>query len=417
MITKLRVSNFYSIGEEIKLDFLKGGAKKEEDGGYFSYKKNEKISLINGLFGANASGKSNILRAMVRLIRMVYTVYLPQSVPQSISPQSIGNDVLLCHTNAHKNFKDKPTKLGLDFLLGNNYYTYDLQIKDGNSIIKEELYLTNLNIKSAKPKEIFTRINSNVNFGPDYKEFENYISKIKIEKYQTFISHLINIGAMAVSDFRDHRESFFLKMDELDLMVPSTFSILMKAQRIAGLTKDKKEETLKFITDMISCFDDSIEKVDIRSTENNNISVKVNHKNFSRSIDILQESAGTRELFTYAYDIIDIFKKGGVVIYDETNRYYHPDIEFTLFSIFKNATFNVKNAQLFFASHNHETFDLLELDQAYIVEKIEVATSVHKLSEVNDLKKRDNLKKKYRLGMIGGTPDIVAFDYKLKQLL
>ena len=132
---------------------------------------------------------------------------------------------------------------------------------------------------------------------------------------------------------------------------------------------------------------------------------------------MLQESAGTRELFTYAYDIIDIFKKGGVVIYDETNRYYHPDVELALLSIFKNAAFNAKNAQLFFASHNHETFDLLESDQAYIVEKANTGTSVHKLSEIEDLKKRDNIKKKYRLGMLGGVPDVVAFDYKLKQLL
>jgi len=417
MITKLRVGNFYSIGEEIELDFLKGGTKKEEDGGYFSYKEKEKVSLINGFFGANASGKSTILRAMVSLIRMVYNVYLPQSISlQSISPQSIGNDVSLCQTNAHKNFKDKPTKLGIDFLLGNNYYTYNLEIKDGNNIIKEKLYLTNLDIKSAKPKEIFTRSNSDVNFGPDYKEFENYISKIKIEEYQTFISHLINIGATAVADFIDHRESFFLKMDELDLMIPAPVAILIKAQRIAGLAKEKKEETLKFIKDMMSCFDDSIESLDI-STENNNISVKVGHKNFLRSIDMLQESAGTRELFTYAYDIIDIFKKGGVVIYDETNRYYHPDVELALLSIFKNAAFNAKNAQLFFASHNHETFDLLESDQAYIVEKANTGTSVHKLSEIEDLKKRDNIKKKYRLGMLGGVPDVVAFDYKLKQLL
>ncbi len=412
MITKLRVSNYYSIGKEIELNFLKGGAKKEEDGGYFSYKEKEKISLVNGFFGANASGKSNILRAMVSLIRMMHTV----RSQQSISPQSVVDGVLLCHTNAHKNFEDELTKLGIDFLFGTNYYTYDLEIKDGNNIVKEKLYLTNLDIKSAKPKEIFTRTDSNVIFGPNYEEFENYISKIKIEKYQTFISHLINIGATAVSDFKDCRDSFFLKMDELDLMMPSSVAIVMRAQRIAVLEKDKKEEALKLTKNMMSCFDDSIEKIDI-STENNNISVKVSHKNFSKSINIMQESAGTRELFCYIYDILDAFKKGGIVVYDEINRYYHPDVEYALISIFKNTTFNTKNAQLFFASHNHETFDLLELDQAHIVEKTDSETSIYKLSDVEGIKKRDNLKKKYRLGMFGGAPDIVAFDYKLKQLL
>ena len=88
-----------------------------------------------------------------------------------------------------------------------------------------------------------------------------------------------------------------------------------------------------------------------------------------------------------------------------------------MLSIFKNQEFNTKNAQLFFASHNHETFDLLELDQAYIVEKENSCSLIYKLSEIEDLKKRDSLKKKYRLGMLGGTPDSTNFDYKLKQLL
>ncbi|KKP68644.1 MAG: Abortive infection protein [Candidatus Moranbacteria bacterium GW2011_GWE1_35_17] len=410
MITKLRVGNFYSVGEEIELNFTKGGAKKEV--GYFPYKKNEKISLINGFFGANASGKSNILGSMVGLIRMMYTV----SSPQSISPQSFAGGVMLCHPNVHKNFKDKPTKLGIDFLFGDNYYIYDLEIKNGNDIIKESLYLITLNLKSAKPKEIFTRKGLGISFGPEYKEYKNYLDNINIQKYQTFVSHLINIGAKAMVDFVNHRDSFFLKIDGLDAMIPSQVAILNRALTLNSYTKDRKEEFLETTKGMMSCFDDSIDGLEV-NTDNNAISIKVSHKNFSGSIDIMQESAGTRELFAYIYDILSAFKKGGIVIYDETNRFYHPDVELALLSIFKNEEFNAKNAQLFFASHNHETFDLLELDQAYIVEKTDSSSTVYKLSEIEDLKKRDNLKKKYRLGMLGGISDAVAFDHKLKQLL
>lgn len=405
MITKIRVSNFYSIGKEMELDFLKGGTKKE--GGYFSYKNNEKISLINGFFGANASGKSNVLGSVVSLIRMMYTIN---------SPQGVVGDVLLCHPNMHKNFENKPTKLGVDFLFGNNYYTYNLEIKDGNSVTKEELYITTRDIKSAKPKEIFTRTGSAISFGPEYKEYEVYAGKINIQKYQTFISHLIMIGAKAVDDFVNYRNSFFLKIDGIDSVVPSQMAIIHRVFRLNSSTKENKEDFLRITKDIMSCFDDSIDGLEV-DTANNNLSIKVSHRDFLKSIDIMQESAGTRELFCYIYDILDAFKNGGVVIYDETNRYYHPDIELALLSIFRNTEFNTKNAQLFFASHNHETFDLLELDQAFIVEKTDAGSSVYKLSEVEDLKKRDNLKKKYRLGMLGGVPDAVAFDYKLKQLL
>ncbi|MFA5062394.1 MAG: AAA family ATPase [Patescibacteria group bacterium] len=411
MITKLRVSNYYSIGEEIKLDFLKGGAKKEV--GYFQYKKSEKISLINGFFGANASGKSSILGSMVSLIKMMYTI----SSPQNISLQSVASgEVLLCHPNLHKNFKDKPTKLGIDFLFGNNYYTYDLEIQGGNNITEENLYVTTLDLAAAHPKKIFTRSGSIISFGPEYKDYEAYSTNINIQKYQTFISHLINIGAKAMVDFVNYKNSFFLKVDRMDLQLPSYGKIIIRAFQLNSLAEDKKKEFLKITQDIMSCFDDSINGLEV-DTKNNTVSIKVGHKNFLNSIDITDESAGTRELFCYIYDILDAFKKGGVIIYDETSKYYHPDIELELFSIFKNEEFNTKNAQLFFASHNHGTFDLLELDQAYIVEKTDSSSTINRLSEVEDLKKRDNLKKKYRLGMLGGVPDTTAFDFRLKQLL
>lgn len=408
MITKIRVSNFYSIGEEIELSFLKGG--KKEEGGYFSYKKNEKISLINGFFGANASGKSNLLRSMVSIVKNIYTVY---------SPSEGSGDVLLCRSNMSNDFKNKPTTLGADFLFGNNYYIYNLTIKEENDITEEKLYVKNLEVKGANPKEIFTRTNLKISFGPDYKELENYLSIAKVQKYQTFISHLINnVGAKAVIDFIDFRNTnaFFLKTDDFDLLHHSPAVIFNNAFRLNFFKQEKKEEFLKFTKDIMSCFDDSIEDIEI-STENKNASIMVTHKNFSKGIGIMQESAGTRELFCHIYDILNAFKNGGIVIYDETNRYYHPDIEVSLLSLFNNKEFNTKNAQLFFSSHNHDTFDLLQLDQAYIVEKKDSGSFAYKLSEVENLKKRDSLKKKYRLGMLGGTPDISTFDYKLKQLL
>jgi len=405
MITKIRVGNFYSIGKDIELEFLKGGTKKED--GYFFYKKNEKVSLINGFFGANASGKSNVLGSIVSIIRMMYNV---TSVPQGVN---ILGGVQLVQPNKYSDFKNKSTKLGIDFLFEDNYYAYDLEIKNGNNITKEELFITTLDKKSAKPKQIFTRKDTKIVFGPEYKEYETYSSSIKIQESQTFMSHLITLGVNAVTDFINYKSSFFLKTDGID---SSPMAYLSRILMLNNDPKDKQEEFIKITQELMSCFDDSIDGLKIDTT-NGGLSIKVSHKNFSESINLEQESAGTRELFHHIYDIVDIFKKGGIVVYDETNRYYHPDIEVALLSIFKNQEFNTKNAQLFFASHNHETFDLLELDQAYILEKEDSCSTIYKLSEIEDLKKRDSLKKKYRLGMLGGTPDSTNFDYKLKQLL
>jgi hypothetical protein len=410
MITRVRISNFYSIGDKIELKFVRGGKRAGKNGGYFYHKKLENVSLINGFFGANASGKSNILRAIVTILKLMFIV---------VTPKDVVSKILLCRPNMYKKFKDKPTKLGIDFLIDSNYYKYDLEINNGDNINKEKLYITTLDKFSAKPKEIFTRIGDNIQFGPEYKDHENYLSIASVQKYQTFISHLINnVGARAVMDFVNYKKArpSFLKTDSFDIGMPVPVAIFSSAFKIDSFDKEKKEEALNLTKEVVSCFDDTIESLEI-NTENNHMSIMVKHKDFTNSIDVLEESAGTRELFCHIYDILIAFKGGGVVIYDETNRYFHPDIELAILSLFKNREFNTQNAQLFFASHNYDTMDLLEIDQALIVEKENSSSTVCKLSEIKDAKSRDNIKKKYRLGMFGGVPDISLFDYTLKQLL
>lgn len=411
MITKIRLSNFYSIGEPVELAFLKGGINSDKDQAYFQYKDKEKISLINGFFGSNASGKSNVLKAMTIIMRLIFNVNISQDM---------GKQFILCRPNQHKKYLNKPTKLGIDFLINQNYYKYDLEIENGNIISSEELFVITLDKKAAKAKKIFSRTkNEGVKFGPEYTDLKDYLSIANIEDYQTFISHLINnVNAKVVTDFINYKKTVavFLKTDGYDVSVPIPVAILNSALKISSLSPEKKNDALKLTQEIMSCFDESIQSLDIVN-ENNNISIKVGHKDFVDSIDMVEESAGTRELFSHIFDIISTFKTGGIVIYDETNRYFHPDIEIALLSIFANKEFNLKNSQLFFASHNHDTIDLLDINQTFIVEKMDISSSIYKLSDIENVKQRDNIKKKYRLGLFGGTPDISLFDYKLKQLL
>jgi len=125
--------------------------------------------------------------------------------------------------------------------------------------------------------------------------------------------------------------------------------------------RNQVDEFLEDTKNIVRCFDNSIKKIRIDRREDN-VFVKVEHNDFTDDIDINQESAGTRELFCHIYDILKVFKRGGVVVYDETSRYYHPEIEKALLALFKDKEVNRNNAQIFFASHNHNTFGLLGLD-------------------------------------------------------
>ena len=130
----------------------------------------------------------------------------------------------------------------------------------------------------------------------------------------------------------------------------------------------------------------------------------------------MELSAGTRELISYISDVLNILKIGGVVVYDETSKFYHPDMEIAILNLFKDKDINKNNAQIFFSSHNHETFDLLQNDQAHILEKKDGNITVSKVSDYG-VKERDNIKRIYRLGSIGGVPDTIDFSRIINNLL
>lgn len=406
MITKLRISNFYSIGDSTELDFTKGG--KGIENGYLLYKKG-KISTVNGFYGANASGKTTFLSAINTLLKIIYNKNPIQAL--GITP----TESKFISPNLHSDYKNKPSLLGFDILLKNKLYRYDVEILDGSTIKKETLYVTDLSIKSHGEKEVFSRKGQSIVFGPDFKDHDSYFSVVKLPDNQTLLSHLIE-SFPAGQDFRDYKDKFFLKIGEADLMMPGIAGLVNRAIRINNLDNVEKKEVLELTTKVMRQFDETIKNIDI-NIDNNNINISVEHKGFSGPVGMGRESAGTRELFIYIYDILKVLKEGGIVVYDETNRYFHPEIENILISLFKNTEINVSTAQLFFASHNHDTLDILNLDQIFIVEKGKCSSIAYKVSDIDDIKNRDNLKKKYNLGLLGGVPDVIDFKHAIKQFI
>lgn len=408
MITKLRVSNFYSIGELVELDFTKGGKTAED--GYFLCRKG-KVSALNGFYGANASGKSTFLRAMYILVKIIYNKNPLQALGFDAS------DKKFFSPNLHLDYKDKISHLGFDILLANKLYKYDVDVTSGSKIQKETLFVMDLNIKSYKDKEVFTRIDNKIEFGADYKDHNAYFSVVQLPNNQTLLSQLIE-SFPAGEDFKNYKDKFFVKPDDLNnFMAAPLLEVIQRAFSIDSLKDDKKKkEMMELTAKVMSRFDKTIKKVKI-NTENNNINVTVEHDGFYDEVGIMRESAGSRELFTYIYDLINVFSKGGIVLYDETNRYFHPEIENIIISLFKESKLNIANAQLFFASHNHDTLNLLNLDQIFIVEKEKYNSTTYKVSDIKDVKSRDNLKKKYNLGSLGGVPDIIDFKHTIQQFI
>lgn len=415
LITRIKASNFYGIKNPVEINFTEGGEKEKI--GYVN-KGKERVSLISGFYGANASGKSTVLN-MIDVIIRIMLAKQPEFV---LGPNGIKQDVPISVPNYHISMQSKPIAMGMDFIIGEDKYSYSISIiNEGKEILEEVLYKNN--------KEIFNRKNHSVSFGISIeKRVGHLVKNIIAPKKSSFLSVILD-DSSDVSVFGNLKEeigvSELKQIKNRVCFITDKRSVRMGQNNIGGLlvfainylNSDTKiaDEMIGIVNSVTKYFEPSFGKY-IITKDKNSFEFTAQYNNFYRPLPVMELSAGTRELISYINDIVRIIKYGGVVVYDETSKYYHPDMEIAILNLFKDKGINKNNAQIFFSSHNHETFDLLQNDQAHILEKKDDNIIVSKVSDY-DVKERDNIKRIYRFGSFGGIPDTINFNRIINNLL
>ncbi|MCX6793249.1 MAG: AAA family ATPase [Candidatus Falkowbacteria bacterium] len=427
LITRIKASNFYGVKDTVEVSFIEGGEKEKI--GYVNAGK-ERVSLISGFYGANASGKSTILNLIDTIIRVMFT----RQQDFVIAPNGIKQDIVLALPNYHISMQLKPIEMEMDFIIDEDKYCYSFSItNEGKEISREILFKNN--------KKVFTRENHNISFEASIKrKIASLAENIVAPKKSSFLSILLD-DSSDISVFGNLKEeigvSGLKKIKTEVCFITDKRSVQMGQNNISGLmafainylNSDSKiaGEKINAVNSVVKYFEPSFEKLNIEkigdnysnsNPTNGSFSIKYDAKynNFYKELGVMELSAGTRELISYISEVLRIIKVGGIVVYDETSKYYHPDMEIALLNLFKDKDINKNNAQIFFSSHNHETFDILQNDQAHILEKKDDNIIVSKVSDY-DVKERDNIKRIYRFGSLGGVPDTIDFNRIINNLL
>jgi hypothetical protein len=297
---------------------------------------------------------------------------------------------------------------------------------DGKIIKTENFYKNGI--------EIFNRNDDLVNFSEKkYKCLGDTLKDYILPKKSSFLSVLLD-GRMISRDLEDTIGLNDIKdMRSNACFITDKRAVALGQNNIGGLfavffnyvnnLNLNKENYLNNINSIARYFEPSLEGVVIEQNKSeaiNNIKTAeygIKYRDCDKLLPITEASAGTRELISYINDIINILKVGGVLVYDETSKYYHPDMEIAILNLFRDKDVNKNNAQIFFSSHNHATFDLLHNNQAHIMEKENDIITISKVSDYDDIKERDNISKKYGLGSLGGIPDTIDFNRVMNNLL
>ena len=401
MILEFSVANYKSIMSEETMDFR---INKSECINESSVKIQENLYVnnISGVIGANASGKTNILRALYDFTNFAEKSY------ESPKENSIN---YLFHP--HFAFKEKDTIFTVTFINNNEKYFYKLVIGtiDKKRGIKEEI------LKKGR-KHIFKRELEHKLSGLVFSEkLINENDLKRLEDHITFLSLLKGLNYFKLLHPEILKNVFGI-VDSYSFDnfhdIPLNFKMM---ELIPGILTNNPEY-LTNLNNAISKVDFGIESFDLddaqRIDENNNLQeVKIlfaKHKLSKEEflLPILAESEGTKNFIPLYINLLMILKSGGTLVIDEIENSLHMDLVYFCLKLFMNKKTNYRNARLLFSTHNPELLKGFHKSQIYIIEKNEkLETEVYRLSDYTGIRNDDNLIEKYKLGAYGGKPRIM----------
>jgi len=397
MIKYLSVENFSSIKDEIIFE-ADIGCKRQLD--------TNKAFVV---FGSNASGKTNFLKAITFLFWFMKRSFFDLKPHQQIPVVTFVTQ------------EDKSTKFYVEFIIKDNLYKYTLELNKHKVLyekleknrFRKPIYERNKDNIYARglSKNILKDLPPNVSIISFLSRFETQIFAREIQLYNV----VSNVTYAGLFD-KDRREVDVAKKI-IDLKIKDkALQILNIADTgIVDFSLSADGNVKEFIEQLQN--DSSIK-------DKNKILLKlllVNKINLNRlffthiingkrvEFDFSQESEGTKKLFLKLKDIIEIVDKGGIFIFDEIDSRLHFKIVEYIVSLFRSSL----NAQLICSSHSPNIIDSsFDAKTLWFTQKENGVTSLYSAYDFEDLKKDMSLQKLYEIGRFGAVPKTFYPDNK-----
>ena len=404
MLIEFTIENFRSIKEEVTLSLV-ASSDKSLDNNLIKADVLNRDNLLRSavLYGANASGKSNVLLAFDFLAFLVTKSHHFQK----------GGKIDISPFKLDEGYLSKPSKFEVVFIKNNIRYTYGVSI-NSEKIIDEYLYY----YPKGRKAIIFERKDTT-----DYK-FTMDGNKQKGFSEQT-LDNTLYLSRSTQLGYNKTSEAFDWFKDNLHVIGPPDHLAL--TDFTVNLLKDEKEIILKAIILSDFGIDDVSAIIKEFTVDNFPVDLPIELKNllmrdgskgtqvkiqtFHKGIpfEFKEESEGTQRIFSLIGPWIDALKNGRVLIVDELDTKLHHLLNVFLIDLFNDPTQNKNNAQLIFSTHNTNLLDqdLFRRDQIWFTEKNPDlgSTDLYSLVEFSPRKDKD-IKKGYLAGRYGALPFI-----------
>jgi uncharacterized protein len=412
MLVEFRIKNFRSLRDEQVFSLVASSDKTllsthALDTGLKAAPHLLKSAVI---YGANASGKSNLIKALqyMRGVVMESAALQPGQTFDRLHPFKLDA------TSA-----SLPTEFEVTFIVDGVRYQYGFAM-NSQRIVSEQLLV----YKAFKPQRWFER-HFDAESGKDVYEFGSSLKGAKnlwegaTRSNALFLAVAVQLNSDALRPVFDWFANRLVIFNEQSPLSPQ-FSVQMLKQevhrkaiceflRAADISiADIEVATKQAMVHTIN-FDLASGKREETASEQAVDEVKFHHitDNGQAVFDLMEESSGTRNLLFLTGPILDILSKGLTLVVDELDTSLHTLLVQALVRLFHRTEVNTGGAQVIFTTHDTSLLDaygLFRRDQVWFVEKRPDQSSY--LYPLLDFSPRKNeaLERGYLQGRYGALP-------------
>lgn len=431
MILRATFENILSFKDETQVSFVAGKSTLHPEHVCRAEKRDDISVLKSGvIYGANASGKSNIIKA-IALLQNIAKGRFPKThiEPFKLSPQ-----------------KNHTSKIEVEFKQGVKYYAYGVEITL-KGISEEWLYEVN----SRTDKEVFTR---KVNGDGNEFTFGSISGDNETTQFVKFLSSGTPSDISFLSEYIKRNGKGLDAIKQVSSWFLESLKIIFPETRFQGISfRAEKDQSLQTATcQLLKYFNTGI--VDVRrfpvkikeevnlpsaiindilsntkpgntcaiaSPQNNEVYFfdieengsykiymqKAVHQNSSSEevvFDMEEESDGSIRLLDFIPMLIDLKQNPVVYLIDEIDRSMHPMLSQKLLECYFSSLSDNRETQLIVSTHesNLLNLELIRADEVWFVEKGEDGAS--HLTSLSEYKPREDIRKGYLQGRYGAIP-------------
>lgn len=399
MLLRFQVSNHRSILDPVELSLIAVDDDRTATRGF--ERLPERVLTIAGIYGPNASGKTNVLDAIA---------WLSNAVARSLRgwEEEIPRD-----PHRFADGPSEPSVFDLDLVVGGVRYTYWLDVDD-SGVQYESLF----SYPERRRRTLFEREGDTVEFRRGFKAVRGIRqlltpTTLTLSAAMRLRSHpALEVGrAISRTGVLGLRRRRLPMRPSMFPPFPSTARLFLEDQDDVRHQSIADEGHRRSALEMLRWADPGIDRVLAEEDADQRRQLQ-----FVRQLDdepvglgIEDESDGTMRWFRMLGPILGTLNRGHVLLCDEVDASLHPELSVRLIELFQDPTTNPSGAQLIFTTHDATLLNSLNRDEVWLTEKSkDLVTSLRPLAEFSGerVRKSVNLERAYLQGRFGAVPEI-----------